>query len=101
VATKPVAANTMGPVRLGFVAPIEKPPDLLELSMPSSLEAHKAMQSLPFQTMDCRPWQDRSDLGAVSLNACSLKAPAVIGHVRHLLFLLPDRTTARIADRHC
>ncbi len=45
-----------------------------------------------------RPWQDRSDLGAVSLNACSFKAPAVIGHVRHLL-LPPDRKTARIADQ--
>ncbi len=101
MATKPVAAHTVRPIRLGSVAPIEKPPDLLELNMPSSAEAHKAMQSLPFQTMAYRPWQDRSDLGAVSLNACSLKAPAVIGHVRHLLYVLLDRTTARIADRRC
>jgi len=55
VATKPVAAHTVGPVRLGSVAPIKKPPDLLELTMPSMLEAHKAMQSLPFQSMDYRP----------------------------------------------
>jgi len=98
VATKPIAAHTMGSVRLGSVAPIEKPPDLLELSMALSAEAYTAVQRLPVQTVDYRPWQDRSDLGAVSLNACSLKAPTVIGHVRHLLFLLPDRTTARIAD---
>lgn len=101
MATKPIAAHTVGPVRFGSVAPIKKPPILLELTMPSRVEAHKAMQSLPFQSMDYRPWQDRSDSGAVSLNACSLKAPAVIGHVRHLLYLLLDRTTARIADRRC
>ena len=86
MATKPIAANTVRPIRLGSVAPIEKPPDLLEPSMPSwSAKAHKATQSSPSQTMDYRPWQDRSDLRAVSFNACSFKAPAFIGNVRHLL----------------